>query len=152
MTNLYFEDLQVGLRAESEEIEMRLADIKAFAAQFDPQPFHLDEEAGRASFFGGLVASGWHTAATTMRLIVSGGIRAAEGTVGAGIQELRWPQPVRPGDRLHIVSEIVEIIPSRSKPDRGLARVRVTTLNQNGETVQSMVSTIVVPRRPAKDI
>lgn len=85
-----------------------------------------------------------------MRLIVSGGIQAAEGTVGAGIDELRWPRPVRPGDRLHIVSEVVELRPSQSKPDRGLARVRVTTLNQDGETVQSMVSTIVVPRRVAR--
>ena len=149
MTNLYFEDLHVGLRAQSTEVEMRLDDIKAFAAQFDPQPFHLDEQAARASFFGGLVASGWHTAAATMRLIVSGGIRAAEGTVGAGIDDLRWPRPVRPGDRLHIVSEVLEVTPSRSKPDRGVARIRVTTLNQNGETGQSMVSTVVVPRRPA---
>ena len=122
--------------------------IKAFAAEFDPQPFHLDEEAARGSIFRGLAASGWHTAAMTMRLLVESELKPAGGIVGAGFDEFRWPRPVRPGDELRVESEILEVRPSKSRPDQGLIKVRTTTLNQQGEAVQINVGNLVVPRRP----
>ena len=124
------------------------ADIKAFAEKFDPQPFHLDGEAAKATMFGGLAASGWHTAAMTMRLLVDGGAPIAGGIIGAGMDELRWPKPVRPGDELTVESEVLEIRPSRSRPTQGMVKMRTTTLNQNGEPVQVFVGNLVVPRRP----
>ena len=120
-----------------------------FAADFDPQPFHLDEDAARDSFFGGLAASGWHTAALTMRLLVESELKPAGGIVGAGFDEFRWPRPVRPGDELHLESEVLEVRPSKSRPEQGLVKLRTTTLNQNGEAVQISVGNLVVPRRPA---
>ncbi|MEO7129407.1 MAG: MaoC family dehydratase, partial [Rhodoferax sp.] len=123
------------------------AQIKAFAAQFDPQPFHLDDEAAKATMFSGLAASGWHTAAITMRLLVTGGLPIAGGIIGAG-GELSWPRPTRPSDILHVVSEIVSVTPSRSKPERGMVTVRSETRNQRDEVVQVEVTKIVVPRRP----
>ncbi len=119
----------------------------AFAAEFDPQPFHLDEEAARNSIFGGLVVSGWHTAALTMRLVVDSELKPAGGIVGAGFDEFRWPLPVRPGDELRIESEVLEVRPSKSRPTQGLIKVRTTTLNQRGEAVQVLVANLVVPRR-----
>jgi len=125
------------------------AAITAFAAQFDPQPFHLHPDAARSSLFGGLVASGWHTAALTMRLLVDGGAPIAGGVVGAGV-ELSWPRPVRPGDVLTVQSEVLEVKPSASRPDRGIVTLRSQTLNQDGEPVQILTSRLVVPRRPGK--
>jgi acyl dehydratase len=147
-TLLYLDDLEVGQRFVSGSHELDAAQIKAFAGQFDPQPFHLDEAAAENSMFGGLAASGWHTAAITMKLMVEGGAPLAGGLIGAG-GELRWPRPTRPGDRLHVVSEIIEIAPSRSRPERGMVTVRSETINQRGEVVQAMTAKLVVPRRPA---
>lgn len=124
-------------------------EIKGFAAEFDPQPFHLDEAAARGTFFDGLAASGWHTAALTMRLLVDSGLRAANGLVGAGFEELRWPHPVRPGDELRVETEVLGVRASKSRPDIGLVRIRITTLNQDEVTVQIGICSLVVPVRPA---
>jgi acyl dehydratase len=144
----YLDDLAVGQSFTSPSREITAEAIKAFAAEFDPQPFHVDEAAAAASFFGGLAASGWHTAAVTMSLLVAGGLPLAEGSIGAG-GEIRWPQPTRPGDVLTVTSTIEAIRPSRSRPDRGMVTVRSETRNQHGETVQTLVSTVVAFRRPA---
>ncbi len=147
---LYLEDLAAGQvyppRGESEPVTAEA--IKAYAAQFDPQPFHLDEAAAARTLFRGLAASGWHTASLTMRLLVMYGLPLAGGIVGAGLDELRWPQPLRPGDRLRVRSEVLEVRPSRSKPEQGLAKVRTTTLNQDDEAVQVITANLIVPRRP----
>jgi acyl dehydratase len=121
--------------------------IKSFAAEFDPQPFHLNEAAAHASLFQGLAASGWHTAALTMRLLVDSDLKPAGGIIGAGFDELRWPLPVRPGDELRVESEILEVRPLKSRTDRGVVKLRTTTLNQRGEAVQVSVGNIFVPRR-----
>lgn len=144
---LYLDDMQVGRKFTSGTYVMEEARIKTFAAEFDPQPFHLDEEAAQASIFRGLAASGWHTAAVTMRLLITGGLPFASGAVGLG-GELEWPRPTRPGDILHVETEIVEILPSRSKPNQGIVRVRNTTLNQNGEPVQIFTAKILAFKRP----
>lgn len=144
---LYLEDLTVGDRFRSASTSLDAAQIKAFASQFDPQPFHLDEQAAAASFFTGLAASGWHTAAITMRLLVDS-VPLHGGLIGAG-SEISWPRPTRPGDELHVQSEILAITPSRSKPDRGLVTCETLTVNQNGETVQRSVAKLLVFRRPA---
>ena len=143
----YLEDLQPGQRFVSAKHLIDEAQIKAFAAQFDPQPFHLDHEAAKASLFGGLAASGWHTAAITMRLLV-GGMPLAGGIIGAG-GELSWPKPTRPGDELQVESEVVSVTPSRSRPERGMASVRSQTRNQHGDVLQVFVVNVVVARRPA---
>src|SRR5215472_18047011 len=148
MTGRYLEDFAVGQSFGSGQVRVDANEIKAFAAKFDPQPFHLDEEAARDTAFGGLAASGWHTAALTMRLLVESELRPAGGIVGAGGDELRWPRPVRPGDELHLESEVLEVRPSKSHPEHGLVKARTTTLNQAGETVQILVANLVVPRRP----
>jgi acyl dehydratase len=144
---LYLDDLQVGQRFSSGSHAMDEAQIKAFAAQFDPQPFHLDAEAAKGTLFGGLAASGWHTAAITMRLLVDGGAPIAGGIIGGG-GEIAWPKPTRPSDVLHVESEVLEIIPSRSRPDRGKVVFRNETRNQHGDVVQVMTVGLVVPRRP----
>ena len=150
MTERYFEDFVVGqVFKPNGRVRVEKADIMAFAQKFDPQPFHLDEEASRHSIFGRLVASGWHTAAMTMSLIAGADYRPAGGTIGLGFESLRWPTPVVPGDELHIVSEVLEVRPSRSRPDRGLVKIRTRTLNQNGELVQEVIGNAMVPRRPA---
>lgn len=146
---LYLEDLSVGQRFVSASHTIDEAQIVAYARQFDPQPFHLDAEAAKASLFGGLAASGWHTASITMRLLVDGGMPLAGGIVGAG-GELSWPRPTRPGDVLTVESEVLEIKPSRSRPDRGMALMRITTRNQAGEAVQVFTVNTVVHRRPAR--
>ena len=148
MTRRYLEDFAVGQVFASGRLRVDKKEIIAFAAQFDPQPFHLDEEAARKSVFGGLVASGWHTAALTMRLVVEGEFRPAGGVLGVGFDELNWPHPVRPGDELHTKSEVLEVRPSKSRPDRGLIRVRTTTFNQNSQAVQIYTGNLTVPRRP----
>jgi acyl dehydratase len=142
---LYLEDLHVGQRFASGRHPIDAEQIKAFAQQFDPQPFHLDVEAAKGTLFGGLVASGWHTAAITMRLLVESGLSIAGGLVGGG-GEITWPKPTRPGDVLHLESEVLDVRPSRSRPDRGIATVRTETRNQHGETVQVLVAKLVVPR------
>ncbi len=144
---LYLNDIQVGQRFTSGAHAVDEAQIKAFASQFDPQPFHLDDEAARGTMFAGLAASGWHTAAITMRLLVEGGVPIAGGIVGAG-GEISWPRPTRPGDILHVESEVLEVTPSRSRPDRGMVTIRSETLNQRGEVVQILTAKLVVPRRP----
>lgn len=149
MTELYLEDLQPGQRFTSATHTLTAEDIKSFAAAFDPQPFHLDEEAGARSVFGGLAASGWHTAALTMRLMVTGDVRIAGGFIGAGV-DLTWPRPTRPGDTLQVFTEVVEVTPSRSKPDRGIAVLRSETRTQRGEVVQRLTSRMLVPRRPPR--
>ena len=143
---LYLEDLSVGDVFGSATRRVATEDIKRFAGEFDPQPAHLDEAEAVRTFFGGLAASGWHTAAITMRLLVES-LPIAGGIVGAGMDELRWPKPVRPDDVLELESEVLELRPSKSRPDRGLAKVRTTTLNQHGEAVQILVSNLVVQRR-----
>jgi acyl dehydratase len=145
---LYLDDLQVGQRFLSRLHALDEAQIKAFAAQFDPQPFHLDDAAAKGSLFAGLAASGWHTAAVTMRLLVEGGAPIAGGVIGGG-GEISWPQPTRPGDVLRVESEILEVRPSRSRPDRGMVTMRSETRNQRGEVVQILTAKLVVPRRPA---
>jgi acyl dehydratase len=144
---LHLEDFAVGQIFRSARLRVEEAEIKAFAAQFDPQPFHLDAVAAKATMFGGLAASGWHTAALTMRLLVDGGAPIAGGIIGAGTDELRWPRPVRPGDELRVESEVLDIRPSRSRPQQGLVKMRTTTFNQNDEPVQVMVANLLVPRR-----
>ena len=149
MAGRYLEDFEPGQRYGSPRMRVDADGIKRFAAEFDPQPFHLDESAAAASIFHGLAASGWHTAAVTMRLLVEGELRPAGGLVGAGFDEFRWPRPVRPGDELRVESEVLEVRASRSRPDRGLIKVRTTTFNQNDEPVQVTVGHMVVPRRPS---
>lgn len=144
---IYLDDLAVGDQFTSGEHAMDEAQITSFAAQFDPQPFHLDDQAARATLFGGLAASGWHTAAVTMRLQVMSGLPIAGGIIGAG-GELSWPRPTRATDVLHVVSEVVQIQPSKSKPDRGMVTVRSETRNQHGDVLQLSTVRIVVPRRP----
>jgi acyl dehydratase len=145
----YLEDYAVGQKFHAGPLRIDKERIKLFAAEFDPQPFHLDEEAARDTIFGGLAASGWHTAAVTMRLLVDSDLKPAGGIVGAGADEFRWPRPVRPGDELRTESEVLEVRPSRSRPHQGLIKVRTTTLNQNNEAVQIVVANLVVPRRDA---
>jgi len=148
MDQYYLDDLVAGQHFRgSQRLRIEEDRIKAFAAEFDPQAFHLDDSAASASLFGGLAASGWHTAAVTMRLLVDSEFKPAGGIVGAGFDELRWPRPVRPGDGLRVESEVLEVRPSKSRPDQGLVKVRTTTLNQNGEIVQVSVGNLVVPRR-----
>jgi acyl dehydratase len=146
MTLLYLEDLAVGQRFTSETLTVDAAAIKAFAADYDPQPFHLDETAAKASLFGGLAASGWHTAALTMRLLVRSGLPIAGGIIGGG-GEIGWPRPTRPGDVLQVETEVLEILPSKSRPERGMIVMRSRTLNQQGEPVQVMTMKVIVPRR-----
>src|SRR6266436_6047767 len=145
----YLEDFAVGQNYGSGRLRVDEERIKSFAAEFDPQPFHLNAEAARKSILGGLAASGWHTAALAMRLLVESDLKPAGGIVGAGFDEFRWPRPVRPGDELHLESEVLEVRPSKTRPEQGLVKVRTTTLNQNGETVQISVGNLMVPRRRA---
>lgn len=149
MAALYLEDLHIGQRFTSGSHIMDEARVKAFAAEFDPQPFHLDEAAAAKSVFRGLSASGWHTAAVAMRLMVTSGLPLADGIIGLG-GELAWPRPTRPGDTLRVQSEIIEIKPSRSKPEQGVVTVRSTMVNQNGEPVYIFTARVLVFRRPAQ--
>jgi acyl dehydratase len=148
MTKRFLEDFAVGQTfGGSSRMRIDAARIKTFAAEFDPQPFHLDEKAADGSIFKGLAASGWHTAAMTMRLLVESDLKPEGGIVGAGFDEFRWPKPVRPGDELRVESEVLEVRPSKSRPDQGLIKVKTTTLNQNGEAVQISIGNLIVPRR-----
>ena len=144
----WFDDLKLGMRFKSGEATVSAEDIKRFASEFDPQPFHLDEAAAQDTFFNGLAASGWHTAAIAMRLAVQARPFGPHPLMGAGVDDLRWMKPVRPGDALHLEGEVVELIPSRSKP-QGIARVKWTAYNQHGEPVYTFNPIAIVPRRPA---
>jgi acyl dehydratase len=142
----HLEDFHAGQRFVTGTALMDEASIVAFAKQFDPQPFHTDPEAARHSFFGGLAASGWHTAAVSMRLIIDGTPPIAGGQIGASV-ELSWPRPTRPGDVLHVECEVLAVTPSRSKPDRGFITMKSLTKNQRGEVVQVQTSKILVRKR-----
>lgn len=144
---LYLEDLSIGQTFSTRTYQIEAGAIKDFAAEFDPQWFHLDEEDAKDSFFGGLAASGWHTAAITMRLVVEA-VPLARGVIGAS-GELQWPTPTRPGDILQATLEVLEITPSRSKPDRGMGTVRITTRNQRDEVVQTFRVKVLLWRRTA---
>src|SRR6516162_7523253 len=148
MNQRYLEDFAVGQTFGSGRLRIEKERIKSFAAEFDPQPFHLDPASAQHTIFHGLAASGWHTAAVTLRLLVGSELRPAGGIVGAGFDELNWPHPVRPGDELHLESEVLEVRPSKSRPDLGSIKVRTTTLNQNGEAVQIFIAHLLVLRRP----
>jgi acyl dehydratase len=143
---IWLEDFAPGQKYVSKSLRVETSAIKAFAEQFDPQPFHLDEAAARESFFGGLAASGWHTAAMTMRLLVGSGFQPAGGIIGTG-GELKWSRPVRPGDELHVEAEVLEVRRSSSRPGQGLVRCRTTTLNQKGEPVQEVQMNLLVQAR-----
>jgi len=145
-SGLYLEDLYVGQRFTSGSYRMDEERIKAFAEEFDPQPFHLDQVAAQSTIFGGVSASGWHTAAVTMRLLVTGGLPLGNGIIGLG-GELAWPKPTRPGDTLRVESEVVDIVPSRSKPNQAVAKVKSTTLNQDGQPVYVFTAKVLVFKR-----
>jgi acyl dehydratase len=146
---LYLEDLHVGQQFTSGTYQMDEERIKSFAAEFDPQPFHLDDAAASGTVFNGLSASGWHTAAVAMRLLVTGGLPLGNGIIGLG-GELAWPKPTRPGDTLHVESEILEIVPSRSRPNQAVVKVRSTTLNQSGDPVHMFTAKVLVFKRPSE--
>jgi acyl dehydratase len=143
----YLEDFAVGHTFGSGRLRIDGERALAFAAEFDPQPFHLDEATARRSIFGGLTASGWHTAAVTMRLLVETELKPAGGIIGAGLDEFRWPRPVRPGDELRVECEVIEVRPSKSRPELGMIKLRTTTLNQDDEPVLVQVVNLVVLRR-----
>ena len=142
---LYLDDLQVGQEVLSAEHFLDAGQIIAYARQFDPQPFHLDEDAARDSFFQGLAASGWHTMSITMKLLVQS-LPFAKGVIGAG-GDIAWPRPTRPGDILRVKSTIREIRPSRSRPDRGMVQVNSLTLNQQDEVLQELTANLLVFRK-----
>ncbi len=148
MTALYFDDLTIGDRYKSEPFEVTERAILDFAREFDVQPFHLDHAAAKASAFEGLAASGWHTAAIAMRLFTTGPLQFVGGAIGLGVDELRWPAAVRPGDWLRLETEIMKLRPSRSKPRYGLIRIRNVATNQRGEVVLSYFANAMVQRRP----
>ncbi len=145
---LFLEDLAVGQKFRTGTITVDPERVRVFASEFDPQPFHLDEAAGNASIFGSLVASGWHTAAMTMRLMVDSDMRIAGGLVGVGVEQIRWPRPVRPGDRLRVEVEVLDVRPSRSNPSRGVVRFKSQTFNQQDEVVMEQVASLIAPRSP----
>ena len=147
VAELYLEDLKIGDRFGSDTIHVTEQSIFDFARQFDPQPFHLDADAAAQSIFKELTASGWHTAAMSMRLFVTGEFRPVGGSIGLAVDELRWPQPVRPGDILKVETEILDVRKSKSKPDRGIIRIRNITTNQRGEIVQTFTAFVMVRRR-----
>jgi acyl dehydratase len=146
MKEHYYDDLKVSDRFKSEQLEVTEKEVIEFAHKFDPQMFHLTRKSAERTIFKGLIASGWHTAAMTMRLFVRT-LNFAEGAIGLGVDELRWPNVVRPGDVLTVETEIVDLRPSRSKPDYGIIRLRNVTTNQRGEIVQTMLASAMVPRR-----
>jgi len=146
---IYLEELAPGRRFTTQRYALDEADLISFAAQFDPQPFHLDAEAARQSVFGGLVASGWYTAAITMRLLVTSGLPIADGIVGLG-GEISWPRPTRAGDVLHVDSEVLDVKPTR-RGDRAVVTLRSETRNQRDEAVQIFTAKLLVPSRPMSD-
>jgi acyl dehydratase len=153
MSDRYYEDFAVGeIKRPRGRVRVEKDAIIAFAQKFDPQPFHLDDESGRKSIFGRMVASGWHTAALTMGLVAASEYRAVTGTIGMGFDAMLWPIPVYPGDELRIETEVLEMRPSKTRPDRGVMKFRTRTLNQNDEVVQELIANAMVPRRPAATV
>lgn len=150
MSIQYLEDFAVGQMFSSPRHVIDRDQILKFAREFDPQPFHLDDAAARSSIFGGLSASGWHTAALTMRLLADSELKPAGGLIGAGFDELRWPRPVRPDDELHLHIEVLDVRPSRSRPTQGILKIRTATINQRNEPVQISVGNLIVMRRPTE--
>jgi acyl dehydratase len=148
MKQLWYDDLAVGQKYKSKPYKVTAAEIKSYAKRYDPQAFHLDDRKARGSVFRGLAASGWHTGGITMRLLVTGGLRLAGGHIGLGVDELRWPRAVRPGDVLRLETEVLELHASKTRANRGFARLRQVTTNQKGETVMTMITHQLVPRRP----
>jgi acyl dehydratase len=148
----YLEDYVAGQTFTTGRLTVDAEQIKTFAAQFDPQPFHLDEEAAKSTVFKGLAASGFHTASLVMRLIVGSEDRPVGGFIGLGIEEIRWPRPVRPGDELHVQIEVLEVRTSASRPGQGMIKVRTTALNQNNEAVQVSMNNLLVPCRPGNTV
>jgi acyl dehydratase len=146
MKERYFDDLKAGDQFKSEPLSVTEKELVEFAHRFDPQMFHLSRRRAERSIFKGLIASGWHTAAMSMRLFVQT-LNFAEGAIGLGVDELRWPNAVRPGDVLLVETEILELRPSRSRPAHGIIRLRNVTTNQRGEVVQTMLASAMVPRR-----
>jgi acyl dehydratase len=150
MAKLYLEDFKAGTVHELGSRTITKDEIIAFGREYDPQPFHVDEQAARASIFGGLIASGWQTGALCMRLIADGLINQAASLGSPGVDQIRWLRPVRPGDTLSVRAEILEVRPSRSKPDRGAVRVTYEALNQDGEVVMTMTGVQLLGRRPPR--
>ena len=148
MNELWLDDLTVGDRFRTDEYEITAEEIRAFAGRYDPQPFHLDETAAADTFFEGLAASGWHTAAITMRLIVTSGLPIATGVIGAGV-ELSWPTATRPGDVVHAEITVTGITPSRSQPDRGFVTIGYETVTRTGEIRQRTTATLLMFARPS---
>jgi acyl dehydratase len=146
MPERFFEDVKKGDRFKSETYTVTEEQIIAFAREFDPQPFHLNAAVADETMFSGLIASGWHTAAITMRLFVRT-LNFAEGAIGLGVDELRWPNAVKPNDVLQVETEIVDLRESRSRPSHGIVRIRNVTTNQRGEIVQTMFASALVLRR-----
>jgi acyl dehydratase len=149
MKEHYFDDLKKGDRFRSEPLKVTEKQIIEFAHKFDPQMCHLSRKTAKRTLFEGLIASGWHTAAMTMRLFVQT-LNFAEGAIGLGVDGLRWPNAVRPDDVLTIETEILKLRPSRSKPGYGIIRLRNVTTNQSGEIVQTMLASAMVQRRGSK--
>jgi acyl dehydratase len=146
----FLEDLAPGQVFTSDaRAVVDASSIKRFAGEFDPQPFHLDEATARSTFFKKLVASGWHTTAVTMQLLVKT-LPLSHGIIGSGVDELRWPRPVKPGDTLRVHCEVIDVTPSKLEPWRGTVRVRMTTLNQHDQPVQTMIGSLLVFRRPER--
>jgi acyl dehydratase len=148
-TERYLEDFAAGQAFRSDSVSLDAGQIKDFARQFDPQPQHVDEAAAAKSFFGGLVASGWHTAALTIKLIVLSELKIAGGLVGSGLDEFQWYRPVRPGDTLRVEFEVIDVQQSISRPKQGIVRFKIATLNQNNSPVLTLIANLIVPRRPA---
>jgi acyl dehydratase len=145
----YLEDLKPGQVFESRPQTITQEQIVAFAREFDPQPFHTDPEAAKNSFFGKLIASGWHTAALTMKMLTEAEIDIAGGLIGAGMEDLRWPTPMVPGDTIHVRVEILETRASKSRPEIGIARARIQALREDGMAVEEMIANLIVPVKPA---
>ena len=146
--NRYFEDYEPGAVYDLGTITVTEAEIINFARQFDPQYFHTDPEKAKHSRFGGIIASGWHTASLIMRVYVDRYLSHVASLASPGVDELRWPNPVRPGDTLRVRVTVLEARPSRSKPDRGVVHGKIEATNQRDELVISMVGISIVGRRP----
>jgi acyl dehydratase len=151
MSERFLEDYAVGQVFGSGRLRVDAGQIREFAAAYDPQPFHLDEATARGTLFKGLAASGWHTAALTMRLLVDSDLKPAGGLIGSGLDELHWPLPVRPGDELQLRSEVLEVRRTKSRPHQGIVKVRTTTFNQHDQPVQVLVANLIVPARARAD-
>ena len=147
MMTLYFEDFKIGQRFETPWVTMTESQIIEFALQYDPQPFHMNIEAAKKSIFGGLIASGIHTFALSSKLVLMLGMVADSNLGSPGLDEIRWLLPVRPGDTIHVIVEVIDVIPSSSKSDRGIVRLRKTTLNQRDEAVLTMITNLFIARR-----